>query len=350
MKDLKLNKNEEEKLKERGFLVKKADFFDRFATLLVITVLSIEVWCGINYGLYYFMSKFFYTEIVLWVIFTVNAYLLSSIKIIRPVQALFLGEYYFFGKMWVINCNKVFPDISSLKKSKFYKYTELFDASEGKPRRWRMSPIIMFLVFIVLPAYFILFAVYEDLLSPFFYLFIGISSVIGLIFCIKHIILHFYPLYVFGSLWEKIQILTPHIEKRSKSIQKSFESDMDFSLLSRNFNALSDVFSEIIALIIRLEQAEWKANKWDIFDSEKYIHSLRADIVKPLKSLKSFLKNQEEQLLNSQKEIQKIRIWGLNEWASQSVLSSKKGELLGKYLTENISKLDMMIGKIEKNK
>jgi hypothetical protein len=48
---------------------------------------------------------------------------------------------------------------------------------------------------------------------------------------------------------------------------------------------------------------EKKANKGNIFDSEKYINSLRTDIVEPLNSLKVFLEKQKEELLQSEKEL-----------------------------------------------
>jgi hypothetical protein len=61
---------------------------------------------------------------------------------------------------------------------------------------------------------------------------------------------------------------------------------MNFSVLSDGFDALSKTFSEIISLVIKLEKIEAKANKGNLFDSEKYINSLRTDILKPLQQLK----------------------------------------------------------------
>lgn len=159
---------------------------------------------------------------------------------------------------------------------------------------------------------------------------------------------HFHPLYAFWNIWEKIQKLTPAIESKSKEIQKNFEKDMNFRVLSEWFDTLSSTFSEIVSLVIKLERVEKKANKWNLFDSEKYINSLRGDIITPLKSLKSFLEEQRMNLRESQKELQKVRVkvGGDNELTSESELSSKRSEGLLVELDENISKLEEMIGKI----
>ena len=155
-----------------------------------------------------------------------------------------------------------------------------------------------------------------------------------------------HPLYAFGNLWEKIQKLTPKIEEKSHEVQDNFQNDMNFWVLSDGFDSLSSDFSEIISLVIRIEKVEKRANKWNLFDSEKYINSLRSDIVKPLKFLKSFFEEQKAELLNSQKEFQKVRIGWLSELSSWSELSSKRNELILVELTENIGKLDEMIEKI----
>lgn len=65
----------------------------------------------------------------------------------------------------------------------------------------------------------------------------------------------------FLNLGEKIQKLTPRIEEQSKQIQSEFQSDMNFSVLSDGFDSLSVTFSEIVALVIKLEKVEARANK-----------------------------------------------------------------------------------------
>lgn len=168
---------------------------------------------------------------------------------------------------------------------------------------------------------------------------------------IRNLFQSFNPLYAFGNLWEKIQKLTPIIEAKSKEIQKNFEQDMNFSVLSDWFDSLSSTFSQIVSLVIKLEHVEKRANKWNLFDSEKYINSLRSDIVEPLKSLKVFLEKQREELLHSQKELQRVRVWGSDPeinsgWQGHRELSSKRSDLLLSELTENIEKVDRMIAKM----
>lgn len=170
-------------------------------------------------------------------------------------------------------------------------------------------------------------------------------------FLINKLINTFHPLYVFGNLGEKIQKLTPRIEEQSKQIQSEFQSDMNFSVLSDGFDSLSVTFSEIVALVIKLEKVEARANKWNLFDSEKYINSLRSDIITPLRSLREFLENQKNTLLESQKELMQVRVeWKDPEinsgWQEHIELQSKRSESLIVELTENIEKLNVMIGNI----
>jgi hypothetical protein len=168
-----------------------------------------------------------------------------------------------------------------------------------------------------------------------------------------------HPLYAFWNIWEKIQKLTPTIESQSKMMQKNFEKDMNFRVLSEWFDTLSSTFSEIVRLVIKLEQGEKKANKWNLFDSEKYIDSLRRDIVEPLQSLKSFLMQQRDKLLESQRELQRVQVrvgdnrdsassveWRNEELISESELSSKRSESLLIELDQNIVKLEEMVRKI----
>ncbi len=155
----------------------------------------------------------------------------------------------------------------------------------------------------------------------------------------------FHPLYAFWNLWDKIQKLTPQIEEKSRQIQSEFQSDMNFSVLRDGFDSLSTTFSEIVALVIKLEKVEARANKWNLFDSEKYINSLRSDIVEPLRSLREFFENQKSKLLESRKELTRVRVWG-SESTENIELQSKRSESLIQELTENIEKLDVMIGKI----
>ncbi len=81
---------------------------------------------------------------------------------------------------------------------------------------------------------------------------------------------------------------------------------MNFRVLSDVFDSLATTSSEIVNLVINLEKVEKRANKGNLFDSEKYVNSLRSDIVGPLRSLKVFLKKQKEDLVVSRKALTNI--------------------------------------------
>ena len=95
----------------------------------------------------------------------------------------------------------------------------------------------------------------------------------------RQLVEHFHPLYAFGNLGEKIQSLTPQISEESKAIEKNFATDMNMGVLSNGFDSLASTFSQIISLVIRLERVEQRANQGNLFDSAKYIGSLRSDII-----------------------------------------------------------------------
>jgi hypothetical protein len=120
---------------------------------------------------------------------------------------------------------------------------------------------------------------------------------------------------------------------------------MDFSVLSHGFDSLSYTFSKIVDLVIKLEKIEERVNNWNLFDSNKYINSLRSDIAVPLASLKKFFEKQVISLNNSNKKLSKIQVWW-NETNWNIELQSKRSESLILELTENIEKLDLMIGKM----
>ena len=169
------------------------------------------------------------------------------------------------------------------------------------------------------------------------------------------LIRNFHPLYAFGNLGSRIQSLTPRISETSEKIEKEFSTEMNFRTLSHSFDTLSIDFSKISSYVLKLEQIEKKANKWNLFDSEKYIGSLREDIVKPLTTLRSFLKKKKTELEASEQEMKKVRVrvgWSWHTWWNWETenleLQSKRSEPLRAELTENISKLDVMIEKFAK--
>lgn len=156
-----------------------------------------------------------------------------------------------------------------------------------------------------------------------------------------------FSLYRFAEIWDKIQLLTPEIEKQSRFIQKNFKTNQNFQILRNWFDSLSSTFSKIVSLVIRLERVEKRANKWNLFDSEKYINSLRSDIIEPLKSLRAFLEEQRQKLIGSQRELTRVRAWGIDpSLRSEWQLTWKRSESLILELGESIEKLDVMIGKM----
>ena len=152
------------------------------------------------------------------------------------------------------------------------------------------------------------------------------------------------PLYVFSKLWSKIQSLTPTIEEKSREIETAFREDMDFAKLRKGFDSLSSSLAKVSEYIVKLEVAEKKANKWNLFDSEKYIGSLKWDIVKPLVGLRSFLSTRLGELEQAKGEMRELRV-KVGWWEEALSLQSARTEPLMVELRGNIEKLDGMIGK-----
>jgi hypothetical protein len=153
------------------------------------------------------------------------------------------------------------------------------------------------------------------------------------------------PINYFLGIWLKIQELTPHISEKSKKIQQNFASDMNYQVLSDGFDGLSSTFSQIVSLVIRLERVETRANRGNLFDSERYISSLRSDIVWPLLSLRGFLDSKRTELISSREDLSRIQV-SIGGASENIVLTSARTESLMRELTENIERLDAMIKKM----
>lgn len=174
-------------------------------------------------------------------------------------------------------------------------------------------------------------------------------------FFLRILFIELFSINKFWNLGSKIQSLTPRITEESEKIEKEFSTDMNFRTLSDSFDTLAKDFSQISSYVIKLETIEQKANKWNLFDSEKYIGSLREDIVKPLTTLRSFLEKKKTELEASEQEMKKVRVrvgWSWHTWWNWEIenleLQSKRSEPLRAELTENIDKLDIMIEKFGK--
>jgi hypothetical protein len=149
----------------------------------------------------------------------------------------------------------------------------------------------------------------------------------------------------YSKFSDDIQALTPFITEQSNLIQTEFQKDMNFSVLHAGFEKLSSTFSTIVSLVLKLEKIEARANKGNLFDSAKYIGSLRADIVTPLVELQKFLESQRKQLLESQKELTRVRVGWVDSTANVE-LGSKRSESLLQELDTNIAKLTEMVEKL----
>ncbi len=285
---------------------------------------------------YIFIGKLFYTQDFIYI-------LAKKFNFNQPIK-------YLQWLKWLIETNRENINILS------YKFN-LLEIITDPIWFWIKFPIwlpYLFLLlatsFVILPIILIFSIDYDFWLIILYFLvplwwFIFLWTPV-IIYLLRQLVEHFHPLYAFGNLGEKIQSLTPQIEQQSKEIQENFEKDMNFSILHSWFEKFSSTFSQIVSLVLKLENIEKKANKWNLFDSAKYINSLRSDILTPLISLKSFLDKQKTELMNSQKELSRVRIWWNKEsWNTE--LASKRSESLMIELEKNITSLDEMILKME---
>jgi hypothetical protein len=268
--------------------------------------------------------------ILKWILWYLYDYLRSGIIFYYKWGTIEFWEIGFFWfkknlNKWIILLDEMYEKIISPTKTEFKNYSFI--------------SILIFLLFFL----FIKWGMY---------ICFGFFVWVLLLFISRIIFQSFHPLYSFWNIWEKIQKFTPEIEVQSKLIQSNFKKEQNFNILSEGFDSLSSTFSQIVSLVIKLEKVETRANKWNLFDSEKYINSLRSDIIEPLKSLRVFLENQREKLQSSQVELQRVRLkvgWDPSlhsGWQEHAELASKRTEPLLRELSENIEKLDLMISKM----
>lgn len=365
-----LDTSEIKVFERQGFYVKRVisikEYFLNIFLLISLTFLLISIWLSFGlvplmivpslFGIFPSDPRFpIFLNIITGIL---NIYFLIQLYIPFYLQFLRFHKVFYFSKqkfLWQKNLKK--SNKKSILSLDYHEnlYWEMIQKLDKKNSLqkiiiWIIIPIFLclsILIWIVL-LYDWLFQARMLLNIVYFSLFISFFTMCTPF--IRWLFELFNPLYIFRNLWEKIQSLTPQIEEKSQEIQKNFQSDMNFRVLSDGFDSLSKIFSQIISLVIKLEWVEKRANKGNIFDSEKYINLLRSDIVEPLKSLRSFLEKQKEQLAVTLQELQKVRIGKQTEFSSWSALSSKRSESLLTELTENIVKLDQMIGKMEEKK
>lgn len=215
------------------------------------------------------------------------------------------------------------------------------------------GPTFMFLIFLIISTDYIsirLIIIDYIVHSGYFWILmslvyiISVLFIIGISISILHRILN--PLYAFWNIGMKIQELAPEIEQESNLIQLEFQKEKNLAVLHSGFNSLSLTFSQIMELVLKLEKVEKRANKGNLFDSEKYIGSLRTDITAPLVELKKFLEKQREELLKSQKELMRVMTGGSSTIQGNVELGDKRGDILLQELNTNIEKLEGMLYKL----
>lgn len=367
MENLELATEEKMELERRGFYIKKNysiyDYFIhiRYLTILLSVLIIPTFWIFIIiFPILISIFPIFESTFGLVIGTFLSTLIVASHAILDYINHYCKSWATFFTKNWMIEYwefepnKKIPPKILILEW--FIEKMETDKSYWGKWERLIAYYIIPFIIFFIFPL-----SLYTNnqleiilLLSKLIWLYWWIFLIFSLSLLLSQKIYQsFHPLYAFGNLGEKIQKITPQIDEQSKKIQSEFQKDINLSVLSDGFNSLSATFSHIIALVIKLEKVEARANKWNLFDSEKYINSFRSDIVEPLQSLREFLQNQKAELLNSQQELTRIRVWWqypeINSgWQENIELQSKRSESLIQELTENIAKLDVMIGKMEK--
>lgn len=339
MNTLELTIEEQDELRKKGFLVKSNfSIFD-----FTITIISILIYISVLSLIYAFLLSL---PVFLWRIslyesinFNLIFQILWLIGLI-PIVGFFITFLFswktFLSWNSVIEFWKIWPS-----KWKYFLY--MFNSIRQRLYKSDKGRVIMIVgPFFGISFFYVYNILMDGVITP---VLLWLTGILGWLFLIRYIFQYFHPLYAFGNLWEKIQKLTPQISTTSISIQDNFQKGMNYSILSDGFDSLSSTFSQIVSLVIGLEKIESRANKGNLFDSEKYINSLRTDITEPLISLRIFLEKQRDELIQSQKELSRVRV-GWSDESTSIELASKRWEPLIQELTENIEKLSEMIGKI----
>ena len=352
MENTNLTTEEKKELKKNGFLVK--NYFD-------LLWLFREIWLSAErFSLHIFLSLAIWITFTEWAITTSSIFLKISVIIflIYPIylyiKTLFI--YLILGRVFFYKANYFWWLIPSSYLKYFIENTKFFRNEEKKDNKRKAWTIydhrILGAWFWIIISNIISFkiAIYDNRIFDIMIswilpllLLLGFMLIFSII--IHYLLPYFHPLYAFGNLWEKIQKLTPQIETQSKTIEKNFTSDMSYQVLSDGFDGLASSFAQIVSLVIRLEWVEARANRGNLFDSERYISSLRSDIVWPLLSLRGFLDSKRTELISSREELSRVQV-PIGGASENIVLTSARTESLMRELTENINQLDMMIEKM----
>ncbi len=324
------------------FLVKKIQF--SFSDFFKVVMYRSFIWMVMLPLLLFFLLPFLMTNVSIIWWFIIAPFVIWFFKLFESVGLYYSFKYIYIARIDNNPQNDIFIIWWKKDKSEWEEDKEkllgtqmqwLMDWIDGQKR----SDLVWYVT--LLNALFFCFIIAVSFQYPIISIPLFIASWLLLI------IPRINPLFNFGNLWEKIQSLTPQIESQSQLIQSEFRKDMNFGVLHSWFEKLSSTFSIIISYILKLEKFEQKANMWNLFDSTKYINSLRSDILTPLISLKSFLEKQKQGLMASQRELSRVRIWWSEEESANRELASKRSESLIIELEKNILSLDEMILKME---
>ncbi len=349
-------------LERRGFLVLQYISFKEF----IINFIYWYVVITFLYDIFYISLGGIISWIVLRNIFFAIL-LLGFCILIFSIKEYIFSSKIFITERWSIGfgSNKIDASFIYDKKQKILIFLKIYTLLRDKIRvmsnkdwktdwtGWIIS--WLFFLFAISGVGTILSFLPKEYLV--WYILLPICILSTTVYVLNFLVNIFHPLYAFWNLWSKIQSLTPRISESSDKIQKEFSTDMNFSVLSEWFATLASDFSKISGYVLKLEQIEKKANKWNLFDSEKYISSLREDILTPLISLKRFLEQKKIEIeasreelkgIQSQRQRVQVQVGWSDTLTGNTELQSKRTEPLINELTENIEKLGIMIEKFGK--
>ena len=350
--DITLSTQEKKELEKRGFLVKESFSFKQLITSYIWNIWAAS-YLGLILGIIFELLGILNTWFMLFIILVCILFIARILILYTFLWKAFINKYQqAFNYSWIEAINK---NISSIKQlqllsdyirkapTRFFKEMKYDSRGEYGVSIWSS---IFKKILLILPSIVILIIIWFNIWNNTWsimilsYFWLPILS-LGL----RQLVEKYNPLYAFGNLGEKIQKITPQISEKSQEIQQNFVSDMNYRVLSDGFDGLASTFAQIVSLVIRLEKIEQKANKGNLFNSEKYISSLRSDIVWPLRSLRSFLDSKRTELATSREELSRVRVQVGGTSESRDLASTRTEPLLAE-LTESIDQLDMMIEKM----
>lgn len=342
-----LTNEQKAELAHRGFITVEnprpfwLNLLIAFGEILVYTTLFSIVGTVLLFLVTFFIFKVYGPDSVTWInlhnpSFLVILMPLFFLTFIVPIfnalnKAMNLGRFFVSEKRGIMNYRSIISAESNrLFSGASFIENILDEIRDRKPETFGY----LIALSLILVRYFPL----EFLLAASCFMALGIFW--------RPVFLHFHPLYAFAYLWEKIRDRANDIETQSTYIQQTFSTQKGYDGLKESFERFSLSFSELIRSIIELEKCEKKIHGGDIFDAQKYISSLREDILSPLVTLRLFFQSQKTELLEAQKSLVGIRVGSIG-FSGQHVLTSDRAIILLREIEITLIKLDEMISKVE---